>query len=85
MLYCFLRSQACRLIQAAEYASSGNEEQPPERPAPLYVGVTAWSSTAPVFAGHLLALLTGTPLPVNRTACYEINAPVNTAVYSVFL
>lgn len=75
MLYCFLKSQACRLIQAAEYASSGAEEKPPERPAPLYVGVTAWSSTAPVFAAHLLALLTGTALPVNRTVCYDMSVP----------
>ncbi|KAJ8734054.1 hypothetical protein PYW07_014605 [Mythimna separata] len=75
MLYCFLKSQACRLLQAAEYASSGADEKPPERPAPLYVGVAAVGSTAPVFAGHLLALLTGTQLPLNRTDCYDLSVP----------
>lgn len=76
MLYCFLRSQACRLIMAADYASSGGaEEKPPERAAPLYVGVATWASTPPVFAAHLLALLTGTALPVNRTQCDALNVP----------
>lgn len=78
MLYCFLRSQACRLIMAADYASSGGaEEKPPERAAPLYVGVATWASTPPVFAAHLLALLTGTALPVNRTQCDALNVPVS--------
>ncbi|KAH9634004.1 hypothetical protein HF086_001206 [Spodoptera exigua] len=76
MLYCFLRSQACRLIMAADYASSGGgEEKPPERAAPLYVGVATWASTPPVFAAHLLALLTGTALTVNRTQCDALNVP----------
>ncbi|CAH0405938.1 unnamed protein product [Chilo suppressalis] len=70
MLYCFMKSQACRLLLAADYAKSGGgEENLPEKPAPLYVGVTAWPGTASVFAGHLLALLTGTHLAVNRTQC----------------
>ncbi|CAG9783039.1 unnamed protein product [Diatraea saccharalis] len=70
MLYCFLKSQACRLLLAADYAKSGSgEENLPEKPAPLYVGVAAWPGTAPVFAGHLLALLTGTHLKANRTQC----------------
>ncbi|KAM3966462.1 nicastrin [Aphomia sociella] len=73
MLYCFLRSQACRLLLAADYATSGSrEDNLPERPAPLYVGVAAWSSTAPVFAGHLLALLAGKHLPNNRSSCDEL-------------
>ncbi|XP_030028007.2 nicastrin isoform X1 [Manduca sexta] len=70
MLYCFLRSQACRLLLAAEYAQgAGAEESLPDRAAPLYVGVATWPATAPVFAGHLLALLTGTHLPLNKSGC----------------
>ncbi|CAK1599778.1 unnamed protein product [Parnassius mnemosyne] len=68
MLYCLLRSQACRLLMAADYAS-GSEETPSARPPPLYVGVAAWPSTPAVFAGHLLALLAGAHLPLDRTAC----------------
>ncbi|XP_050360014.1 nicastrin [Nymphalis io] len=74
MLYCFLRSQACRLLAAADYASSA-DESPAERPAPLYVGVAAWSSTPAVYAGHLLALLTGTHRSVNRTTCDKFDEP----------
>ncbi|XP_075985469.1 nicastrin [Anticarsia gemmatalis] len=81
MLYCFLRSQACRLISAAEYASSGAAESPAERAAPLYVGVAAWSGVAPVFVGHLLALLTGSRLPDNRTACNARTQPGYTHYY----
>lgn len=81
MLYCFLRSQACRLIMAADYASSVAEEKPPERPAPLYVGVAAWASVAPVFAGHLLALLTGTHLSANKTSCDALSVPVSSLVF----
>lgn len=78
MLYCFLRSQACRLLLAADYAQNGGgEENLPDKPAPLYVGVTAWTSTAPVFAGHLLALLTGEHLTVNRTQCEDMKEPVS--------
>lgn len=77
MLYCFLRSQACRLLLAADYAASGGrEDNLPETPAPLYVGVSAWSGTAAVFAGHLLALLTGAHLPRNRTECDALADPV---------
>ncbi|XP_013195444.2 nicastrin [Amyelois transitella] len=76
MLYCFLKSQACRLLLAADYAQSGSrEDNLPEIPAPLYVGVAAWSTTAPVFAGHLLALLTGTHLQQNRTQCDALSDP----------
>ena len=85
MLYCFLQSQACRLMQAAEYASSGAEEKPPERPAPLYVGVAAWTSTASVFAGHLLALLTGVPVPATRTECYDKTVPVSNRCLYILL
>ncbi|CAG9575785.1 unnamed protein product [Danaus chrysippus] len=74
MLYCFLRSQACRLLVAADYYS--NEDTPPDdRPAPLYVGVAAASTPAALYSGHLLALLTGTHLQVNRTACDKIGTP----------
>ncbi|CAH0600525.1 unnamed protein product [Chrysodeixis includens] len=75
MLYCFLQSQACRLIMAADYASSSGGESPPAVPAPLYVGVAAWAATAPVFAAHLLALLTGAQLPANRTVCDTLAEP----------
>lgn len=76
MLYCFLRSQACRLLLAAEYVeNAGADEQLPAQPAPLYVGVAAAATTAPVFAGHLLALLTGTHLDVNQTGCYANTDP----------
>lgn len=74
MLYCFLRSQACRLMAAAEYGTSNdNPDIPPDNAAPLYVGVSTWYSTAPVFAGHLLALLTGTYVSANRTRCHELD------------
>ncbi|XP_045455287.1 nicastrin [Melitaea cinxia] len=73
MLYCFLQSQACRLLAAADYGSS--EETPAERPVPLYVGVATWASTPAVYAGHLLALLTGTHRAVNRTACDQLHEP----------
>ncbi|XP_049887276.1 nicastrin [Pectinophora gossypiella] len=70
MMYCFLRSQACRLLLAADYAQTGGgEESLPARAAPLYVGVAAWPGTPAVFAGHLIALLTGNHLNVNRTVC----------------
>ncbi|XP_053601840.1 nicastrin [Plodia interpunctella] len=69
MLYCFLVSQSCRLLAAADYHSGARAEPLPAAAAPLYVGVAAWGSTAPVFAGHLLALLAGQPLPANRTLC----------------
>ncbi|XP_052737309.1 nicastrin [Bicyclus anynana] len=68
MLYCFLRSQACRLLLAADYASSP-DEPPAERPLPLYVGVAAWASPPAVYAGHLLALLTGGHLRGNKSDC----------------
>lgn len=74
MLYCFLRSQACRLLAAADYGSS--EESPAEQPVPLYVGVATWASTPAVYAGHLLALLTGTHRAVNRTDCDQLVEPV---------
>lgn len=76
MLYCFLQSQACRLIMAADYASGGGSS-PPASAAPLYVGVAAWAGTAPVFAAHLLALLTGAQLPANRTVCDSLAEPVS--------
>ncbi|XP_028165735.1 nicastrin [Ostrinia furnacalis] len=71
MLYCFLTSQVCRLLLAADFGQSGaTAESFPRKPAPLYVSVSHYGGTAPLFAGHLLALLTGTPLPaVNRTMC----------------
>lgn len=70
MLYCFLKSQACRLLIAADYASNSNaDELLPTKPAQLYVSVLGWPSTPPVLAGHLLALLTGTHLQVNKTTC----------------
>nr|XP_021182920.2 nicastrin [Helicoverpa armigera] len=75
LLYCFLRNQNCRMIMAADYVSSGGGEWPAERAAPLYVGVAAWASSAPVYAAHLLALLTGTRLGVNRTACDAMSVP----------
>ncbi|XP_045760866.1 nicastrin isoform X3 [Maniola jurtina] len=79
MLYCFLRSQACRLLLAADYANSA-EEPLAERPLPLYVGVAAWASPPAVYAGHLLALLTGSHLHVNRTAC-DKNADTGFSYY----
>lgn len=83
MLYCFLRSQACRLLVAADYYS--NEDTPPDdRPAPLYVGVAAMSTPAALYSGHLLALLTGTHIQVNRTACDNIGTPVRfNALYHI--
>ncbi|CAH2068575.1 unnamed protein product, partial [Iphiclides podalirius] len=74
MLYCFLGSQACRLLLAADYAA-GSEEAPSARAPPLYVGVAAWPGTPAVFAGHLLALLAGERLPLNRTACDALDQP----------
>ncbi|XP_069354444.1 nicastrin isoform X1 [Maniola hyperantus] len=79
MLYCFLRSQACRLLLAADYASSA-EEPLAERALPLYVGVAAWASPPAVYAGHLLALLTGSHLHVNRSAC-DKNADTGFSYY----
>lgn len=67
MLYCFLRSQRCRLLAAADYASG--DEAAAARPAPLYVGVAAWASAPALYAGHLLTLLTGTPLLLDRSSC----------------
>lgn len=68
MLYCFLKNETCKLLSAAEF---GGNEGPREGagPAPLYVGVTSWNTVAPVFAGHLLALLTGTQLSLNKSQC----------------
>ncbi|XP_013167231.1 PREDICTED: nicastrin [Papilio xuthus] len=74
MLYCFLRSQACRLLLAADYATS-TVEVPVASAAPLYVGVAAQSNTPAIFAGHLLALLAGTHLPLNKTGCDALNKP----------
>ncbi|CAK1548578.1 unnamed protein product [Leptosia nina] len=74
MLYCLLRSQGCRLLSAADYMSN-TDDATVGKPAPLYVGVATWSSTPAVYAGHLLALLTGTHLDINRTACDALNVP----------
>ncbi|CAH2267190.1 jg2922 [Pararge aegeria aegeria] len=79
MLYCFLRSQACRLLLAADYASN-SDELPADRPLPLYVGVAAWPSPPAVYAGHLIALLTGNHLHVNRTDC-DKNADTGFSYY----
>ncbi|KAL0850203.1 hypothetical protein ABMA28_012067 [Loxostege sticticalis] len=74
MMYCFLRSQMCRLLLAADYGNSGGTENLPQKPTPLYVGVSAYSLTAPVFAGHMLALFTGMHFPeLNRTTCDRID------------
>lgn len=75
MLYCYLKSQACRLLLAADYAT-GSEDTPSPRAPPLYVGVAAWPGTPAVFAGHLLALLAGDQLPLNRSACDALDQPV---------
>ncbi|KAJ2946436.1 hypothetical protein O0L34_g12478 [Tuta absoluta] len=70
MLYCFLQSQACRLLIAADYMQNGGgEETLPQRAASLYVGVATWPSTPAVFVGHLMALLTGNHLQLNHTQC----------------
>lgn len=82
MLYCFLRSQACRLLAAADYAS-GADDAPAERPAPLYVGVAAWAGTPAVYLGHLLALLAGTPVPA-RTPCDKHDDEVRTRTVGTF-
>lgn len=75
MLYCFLQNQGCRLLLAADYGQNGGGEQLPSKPAPLYIGVATWSSTASVFAGHLLALLTGGHLSLNKTQCDQLSQP----------
>ncbi|KAJ0181165.1 hypothetical protein K1T71_003250 [Dendrolimus kikuchii] len=70
ILYCLLMSQACRLLYAVDFAQSeGGEEKMPTRAPPLYVGVAPVENTAPTFAGHLLALLTGQQLNLNKTGC----------------
>ncbi|XP_068628327.1 nicastrin isoform X2 [Battus philenor] len=74
MLYCFLTSQACKLLLAADYATSSEGMPKPQAPS-LYVGVTSWPNTPAVFAGHLLALLAGTHMPLNRTACDALDQP----------
>lgn len=76
MLYCFLKSQACRLLLAADYAG-GPEEIPADMSAPLYVGVEASPGTSPVLAGHLLALLAGQALPEDKDACNKLDTPVS--------
>ncbi|CAG4922292.1 unnamed protein product [Colias eurytheme] len=74
ILYCLLQSQACRLISAADYASN-TEEVTTEKAASLYVGVAAWANTPAVYAGHVLALLTGERVNTNRTACDALDTP----------
>ncbi|CAH2099957.1 unnamed protein product [Euphydryas editha] len=73
MLHCFLQSQACRLLAAAEFGAS--EESAAERAAPLYVGVAAWAGAPAGHAAHLLALLAGAPRAANRTACDRLDEP----------
>ncbi|CAH0722537.1 unnamed protein product, partial [Brenthis ino] len=72
MLYCFLRSPACRLLAAADYA--GGDEAAAARAAPLYVGVATWASAPALYAGHLITLLTGAQLLLDRGSCekYEL-------------
>lgn len=63
---------------ASDYATS--TETPPKKAAPMYVGVTSWPTMAAVSAGHLLALLTGEHLAVNRTSCDGLIHPVSIVV-----
>ncbi|XP_059049016.1 nicastrin [Achroia grisella] len=82
MLYCLVRSQACRLLVAADYAWSGSRgERPPEPPPALYVGVAAWAGAAPVLAGHLLALLAGRPRAARDRAHCDALAHPNYSFY----
>ncbi|XP_041974458.1 nicastrin [Aricia agestis] len=75
VLYCFLSSQACRVLAAADYGAGSAGAGPPERPAPLYVGVAAAASPAALYAGHALALLTGDHLTANKTECDVLDKP----------
>ncbi|XP_047523406.1 nicastrin [Pieris napi] len=73
MLHCFLQTSSCRLLQAADFM--GTDQHKADGPAPLYVGVATWASTPAVYAGHLLALLTGVHLDNNKTVCDELSEP----------
>lgn len=78
MLYCFLENKACRLLTAADYGEApAVEESVPPRPIPLYVGVVTWAGNAAAFAGHLLTLLAGAHLSVNKTVCDANTSPVS--------
>ncbi|XP_072936066.1 nicastrin [Epargyreus clarus] len=73
MLHCFVESQACRLLAAAELA--GGAAAADARPAPLYVGVSAWPAAPAACAAHLLALLAGRPRDADRAACDKLDEP----------
>ncbi|XP_073943574.1 nicastrin [Choristoneura fumiferana] len=77
LLYCFLENKSCRLLTAADYGEAPAAEESVPRPVPLYVGVVTWASNAAAFAGHLLTLLTGTQLSVNKTVCDANTSPDN--------
>lgn len=79
MLFCLLRSQACRLLAAAEYAALAADE-PAARAQPLYVGVASWLSSPAYFAANLLALLAGKPRPGDQAACDAYNQSVCTSI-----
>lgn len=70
MMNCYIKTQECRLLIASDFGEGGTDpEHLPSVPPYLYVGVSAWSATAALFTGHLLALLTGDHLSLNQTEC----------------
>ncbi|KAL4709189.1 hypothetical protein ACJJTC_008117 [Scirpophaga incertulas] len=71
LLYCFLNTSKCPLLKAANFGS-GYINTLPDMVAPLYVGVAGVPNFVPIFAGHILVLLTGTHLSVNRTVCNNL-------------
>lgn len=73
-----MKSQACRLILAADFGTSSTEMKDlPEKPIPLYVSVSTWQGTVTMFAGNLLALLTGTVVTTNHTICSAMKNTVS--------
>ncbi|XP_048006054.1 nicastrin isoform X2 [Leguminivora glycinivorella] len=77
LLYCFLEDKLCKLLSAADFGGQtppAPGEEPP-RPAPLYVGVATYLSSATAFAGHLMALLAGQHLTLNKTECDAAASP----------
>ncbi|XP_061712940.1 nicastrin [Cydia pomonella] len=82
LLYCFIQDKLCKLLSAADFGGQtppAPGEEPP-RPASLYVGVATYLSSATAFAGHLMALLAGQHLPLNKTECDAAVSP-NFAYY----
>jgi hypothetical protein len=65
MLHCFLNSMNCKLFHQAAFEGATLSAYPPA----MYVGVTNGPNAITDLTGRLIALLTGTKVPLAKEEC----------------